>query len=365
MSQKPLDDSERKFRFRLLALGLIFILISIIMFDFFTNLRYPPERNLPIDLQPAWVKDPDLEATMNFWGDIGILFSWIIILIGLGLTVYGSLYRFRARIPRKFDSGFIESFNRVIKTDKNFLFLVISTFIFAILYFFNLLTYPPSGPLYFLRKVFLEQNAPVGFPEEALPSLSTYGTFAVIQDTVILLIYLWVIYVRVRPGRQFGEDFVNLAMERSLFLGVLMTTSIVHAIGHMPFELYGKGQWGTGYSTIESWIAFDKILHMFASMAIAMLLFMVVTRQFEKYGAETTSSHLFALAVAIAFMISLGLLWEIYEWILNFVFVLGHYEDEILDAPKDLVADLVGATIGAVLAFIELQHEKRKTNQVG
>ncbi|MHA1973290.1 MAG: hypothetical protein ACTSW1_09865, partial [Candidatus Hodarchaeales archaeon] len=287
----PVTDPNRKFRFRILALGLILILVSVIMLDFFTNLRYPSERSLPIELQPAWTQDEDLEATMNFWGDTGILFSWVVLLIGIIFVIYGS-FGFKRRIHRKFETGFFESFNKVIQSDKNFLFLVICTILFGVIYSFNLLTYPPTGPLYFLRKVFLEQNAPPGFPEELLPTLSTYGAFAVIQDTAILLIYLWVIYVRVRPGRQFGEDFVNLALDRTLFLTVLMSTSIVHAIGHMPFELYGKGQWGTGYSTLESWIAFDKILHMFAAMAIAMLLYMVVTHQFEKYGAENTSSRL-------------------------------------------------------------------------
>ncbi|WP_455142817.1 hypothetical protein [Candidatus Hodarchaeum mangrovi] len=363
ISSEEKEFSKERSNIRILALGLILLLIAILISDFFVDLRYPPERKLPVDLQPLWAKDKELEVTMNFWGDLGILFSWIIVLIGLMLTIYGGLNYVRAPIYRKFDTSFIEAFTSAFKTDKNFVFLVGCTFIFAILWVFNLLTYPPSGPLYFLRKVFLQQKAPEGFPVESLHTLSTYGAFAVIQDTAILLIYLYIIYVRLRPGKQFGEEFVNFAMERTLFLGVLIFTSLVHAIGHMPFELYGQGQWGTGFTTLEAWFAFDKFLHMFASMAITMLLFMIVTNQFQKFGAESTSSSLFALLIAIAFMISLGLAWEIYEWITNLVLVLGHYEDEILDAPKDLVWDSIGAVIGAILAYIELHREKKEIPQ--
>ncbi len=54
-------------------------------------------------------------------------------------------------------------------------------------------------------------------------------------------------------------------------------------------------------------------------------------------------------------MISIGLVWEIYEWITNWLLNLGHFEDEILDAPKDLVWDAIGAVIGAILAFVDMR----------
>jgi len=95
-------------------------------------------------------------------------------------------------------------------------------------------------------------------------------------------------------------------------------------------------------------------------MAITMLLVAIVTKQFSKYGAETTASTLFALVVAISFMFSLGLVWEIYEWITNWVLNLGHFEDEVLDAPKDLVWDLIGAIAGAILAYFDMSRSDNK-----
>ncbi|MFX0087177.1 MAG: hypothetical protein ACFFAU_16120 [Candidatus Hodarchaeota archaeon] len=363
-SVNSVSDYSKSSRFdvikvRILAFGLIIIGIAFLLFQFFIQLRYPPELKFPDEIKPAWTQDQNLVDTMAFVGDFGIIFSWFVLLIGLCLALYGLINRILdKRIPRKrFKETLIESFFITLGKDKNFALVTICTIIFALMWLFNILTYPPSGPLYFLRKPFLQ----IYFPEiqaDVLPSLSTYGAFAVIQDTVILIIFLYIIYVRLRPGKQLGEDFVNFALDRTLFLIVLMVTSLYHAIGHLPFELYGRGQWGSGFNTIEAWIAFDKIAHCFTSMAITMLFVAIVTNQFSKYGAETTASTLFALIVAISFMISLGLAWEIYEWITNWVLNLGHFEDEILDAPKDLVWDAIGATAGAILAFVDKRRSE-------
>lgn len=346
-------------KLRILALGLIIIIISFLIFQFFFRLRYPPELNLPPDLQPSWTADTDLIRTMAFIGDVGLLISWIFLFIGLILAVYGIINRMLERKLREseFDLTIVEQMVELLKTERNFVLLVGTTILFALLWIFNLLTFPASGPLYFMREWFLKFYFP-DVPIENLPALSTYGTFAVIQDTAILALYFYIIYIKLRPGKQLGEDFANFALDKTLFLVVLLATSLYHAIGHMPFELYGRGQWGTGYSTLESWIAFDKIGHMFTSMAITMLLVALLTNQFAKYGAESRATRIFGLVVAIAFMISIGLAWEIYEWITNWLLALGHFEDEILDAPKDLLWDAIGAVIGALLAFYDMNREQ-------
>jgi len=358
------DTKKRRLdiiKVRILAIGLIICGTAFLLFQFFIQLRYPPELSLPESLKPAWTQDQSLLDTMGFVGDVGIVFSWIVLLIGLVLVLYGLINRvLDKRISRKrFEQTLFESFYTTLGKDKNFALVAIGTLLFGLLWFFNLLTYPTYGPLYFLREPFLQ----IYFPEvssEVLPSLSTYGAFAVIQDTFILAIFLYIIYVRLRPGKQLGEDFVNFVLDRTLFLIILMCTALFHAIGHLPFEFYGKGQWGSGFNTIEAWIAFDKIAHGFTSMAITMLLVAIVTKQFSKYGAETTASTLFGLVVAISFMISLGLIWEIYEWITNWVLNLGHFEDEVLDAPKDLVWDLMGAVAGAILAYFDMSRSDNK-----
>jgi hypothetical protein len=353
-------------KFQLLAFGLIFIIAAILILQFFVRMRYPTELSLPDELRPSWTQDEDLLKAMAFFGDFGILLGWFILAIGLLIFIYGFSIRFRARVPKRFDRSLIDSFLIEIRSDRNFLLLFLVTVIFGVIWFFNLLTYPPSGPLYFLREPYLQSYFP-DVPEESLPALSTYGAFAAIQDTAILLIYLYIIYVRLRPGQQIGEDFVNFALERTAFLIVMMVASLYHAMGHLPFELYGRGQWGTGFTTLESWIAFDKIGHMFASMAITMLIMAILSKQFEAYGATGRNFSLFALLVSIAFMISIGVVWEMYEWGMNLILALlnqpSHFVDEVLDAPKDLLWDSIGAILGAFLAYYDLQRSNKQLKE--
>ncbi|MHA2174219.1 MAG: hypothetical protein ACXAB2_02075 [Candidatus Hodarchaeales archaeon] len=351
-------------KLRVLGIGIVLVFISILVSQFFVQLRYPPELKLPFLLRPAWTRDESRVKTMQFVGDVGIVIGWIILIIGIILVLYGLISRVldkRLGVSRRFEKNIWETLVDYLKSDPNFVLLFVGSVIFGVMWFFNLLTYPSTGPLYFLREPYLQDYFPT-VPKEDLPAFSTYGGFAVIQDTAILLLFIYVIYVRLRPGKQFGEEFVSFALARTWFLIVLISVSIFHAIGHLPFELYGQGQWGTGYSELGAWIAFDKIAHGLTSAAITMLIVYIITDEFSKYGAEGTGSKLFGLGVAIAFMISLGLLWEIFEWVTNALFNLGHFIDEILDAPKDLVWDLIGAVVGAGFASLDLfMHREDET----
>ncbi|MFX0053185.1 MAG: hypothetical protein ACFFAJ_13030, partial [Candidatus Hodarchaeota archaeon] len=58
--------------------------------------------------------------------------------------------------------------------------------------------------------------------------------------------------------------------------------------------------------------------------------------------------------------------WEMYEWAMNLLLALidapSHFVDEILDAPKDLVWDTIGAIIGAGLGYFDMiKSESRST----
>ena len=356
------DKRTRILKLRALGVGLLLILFAILVEDFSVQLRYPPELKLPSDLRPAWTFDESSVKTLQFVGDIGILLGWIILTLGILLVLYGFINRLldkHLEAPKHFEQNLVETIKHNLQTDRNFVILFVISIIFSVMWLFNLLTYPDIGPLYFLREPYLQNYFPDVLLSD-LPSLSTYGGFAVIQDTAILLMLMYVIYVRLRPGKQFGEDFVSFALDRTAFLVLLLSVMIFHSIGHLPFELYGQGQWGTGYTDIGAWIAFDKIAHGLTSAAITMLLVYIVTNQFSKYGAEGTSSTLFALVVAISLMISLGLAWEIFEWVTNALLDLGHFLDEILDAPKDLVWDAIGAVIGALLALVDLNFDQKR-----
>ena len=198
------EEKQRLIKLRVLGLGFILIFVALLFLQFFVQMRYPPELQLPRVLQPEWVFDENRVKTMQFVGDVGIAVGWIFLLVGLLLVVYGFINRLLDKhipIPRRFEKNLFESIKHNLETDKNFVILFLATVVFAVMWFFNLLTYPDSGPLYFLRETSLKAYFPE-VPVETLPVLSTYGGFAVIMDTAILMFYIYVIYVRLRPGKQ-------------------------------------------------------------------------------------------------------------------------------------------------------------------
>ncbi|MHA2366752.1 MAG: hypothetical protein ACXAC7_22555, partial [Candidatus Hodarchaeales archaeon] len=193
-------------------------------------------------------------------------------------------------------------------------------------------------------------------PLNDLPAKSSFGLFGLIMDTFILLMFAYIILIRIQPGKQPLEDVTNFALTRFIFLIILGFASLYHLAGHLPIELYGRGQWGTGYESLDAWIGFDKVSHMLSSIVITMLLASLLTEYFATLGVQSKNAPVFVLIVAIAFMMMFGVLWEIFEWIMNLVLDLGHFVDEIEDAPKDLVWDLIGALIGAILSYFDLKN---------
>jgi hypothetical protein len=176
------------------------------------------------------------------------------------------------------------------------------------------------------------------------------------MDTFILGIFGYVIYIRFKPGQQKGEGIVNAALERFWFIFILLISAVVHIAGHLPQELYGRFKLGTGFTDILAWFGYDKIAHILGSMVIAMLFASYFTKYFSDIGVRSKRAHLFVLCCSVAFMMLVGVVFEFVEWGLDLGFNLGHFVDEILDTPKDLVWDFGGALFGAVLSHFDLRN---------
>ncbi|MHA2029743.1 MAG: hypothetical protein ACW99Q_10160 [Candidatus Kariarchaeaceae archaeon] len=277
----------------------------------------------------------------------------ILVIIGIGLAIANLQGAKGVRTIPKEKETYKTNLKAKI-SDKTFFIIVGTTGLWIIIHLFNLLTYPPFGPLYFLREEVLEARNP-GVALEDLPAKSTYGIFGVLMDSIILFMFCYVIYLRIKPGTQPAEDTINKGLSRILFVLAICITSLIHLIGHLPWELYGLSQWETGFTTIEAWIGFDKLTHMMASILITMFLAILIVNQFKKINVKSTIASLYVAVGALTAMMTIAVLWEFGEWGINLILNLGHFEDEILDAPKDLVWDFLGALIGTVIAFFDLR----------
>lgn len=121
------------------------------------------------------------------------------------------------------------------------------------------------------------------------------------------------------------------------------------------------------YYRVPHW---DTILHIFSGAALGALGFSVVSL-LNKSGAMTFSlSPIFVALFAFCFALSLGVIWEIYEFTVDCLLhtnmqkyaletgepLIG--QAALMDTMKDLIVDIIGASIMSVTGYISLKYKK-------
>lgn len=121
------------------------------------------------------------------------------------------------------------------------------------------------------------------------------------------------------------------------------------------------------YYRVPHW---DTILHIFSGAALGALGFSIVSL-LNKSGAMTFSlSPVFVALFAFCFALSLGVIWEIYEFTVDRLLhtnmqkyaletgepLIG--EAALMDTMKDLIVDTIGASIMSVIGYISLKYKK-------
>lgn len=121
------------------------------------------------------------------------------------------------------------------------------------------------------------------------------------------------------------------------------------------------------YYLVPHW---DTILHTFSGAMLGALGFSVVSlmNQHKKWHLNLSPS--FVAFFALCFAITLGVVWEIYEFTFDGILglnmqkfalengtqLIGRYA--LMDTMKDLIVDAFGAFVVSVIGFISLKHKK-------
>ena len=114
----------------------------------------------------------------------------------------------------------------------------------------------------------------------------------------------------------------------------------------------------------------DTILHTFSGAAIGALGFSVVSLLNKSETIAFSLSPIFVALFAFCFALSLGVLWEFYEFIMDYFlntnmqkYALENGEmligqNALMDTMKDLIVDAIGAFVMAVTGYISLKYKK-------
>ena len=182
-------------------------------------------------------------------------------------------------------------------------------------------------------------------------------------------------------GYHSDSDYLLMLMQCSLVLVTIHLPSILER--RLRFELPGLlygfyivflycaiflGEVRSFYYLFPRW---DSILHFFSSMMTGFFGLMVVTILNRDRHVSMNLSPLFVCLFAFCFSVTIGSLWEIYEFLGDGLFglnmqkfmtaqgelLVGH--DALRDTMKDIIVDVLGALLASVIGMISIRRGTR------
>ncbi len=133
------------------------------------------------------------------------------------------------------------------------------------------------------------------------------------------------------------------------------------------------GELGNFYYRVAHW---DTILHTFSSVMSGFFGFMVVDVLNRDKHTSINLSPLFVSLFAFGFAVSIGTLWEIYEFLFDGLLGLNMQKfcleggaqligrAALCDTMEDIIVDTIGAFVASVVGFINLLAQDKKTKKL-
>ncbi|MDP3861628.1 MAG: hypothetical protein Q8Q63_08595 [Phaeovulum sp.] len=132
-------------------------------------------------------------------------------------------------------------------------------------------------------------------------------------------------------------------------LGVRLPWSFVVSITAFIFATIYLGEAADFYLRFWWW---DGMLHLGSALGFGILGFLLV---FMLFQGDRYAAPAWALAfIAFSFAVTIGALWEIFEFAVDSAFGLSMQETGLADTMGDLVVDVIGASAGAAAGWLYL-----------
>lgn len=100
----------------------------------------------------------------------------------------------------------------------------------------------------------------------------------------------------------------------------------------------------------------DVVLHTAAGFMLGLLGFLLVYVLNEKEDIELHMKPGFVALFAFMFAVGIGALWEIFEFSMDTLFGLNMQKSGLVDTMWDLIVDVTGALLTAVLGYVYLRR---------
>lgn len=145
--------------------------------------------------------------------------------------------------------------------------------------------------------------------------------------------------------------FLPMAFENRF--NIKLPTEFGAAIAVFIFATLFLGEVGDFYNRYWWW---DVVLHTGSAIGFGLMGFILIFMMFEgnRYAAPPIAIALFSFT----FGLSIGALWEIFEFIMDQTFGLNMQKSGLIDTMYDLIVDTLGAALGAAAGYAYLVRRR-------
>lgn len=134
------------------------------------------------------------------------------------------------------------------------------------------------------------------------------------------------------------------------FFGIRLPPSVLSAIVVFIFASLFLGEVADFYGRFWWW---DSLLHFFSALSFGAMGFLLIFMLFE--GDRYAAPHWALAVLAFCVALSIGTLWEIFEFGMDQIFGMNMQKSGLMDTMTDLIIDAVGAAIGAFSGYLYLK----------
>lgn len=115
------------------------------------------------------------------------------------------------------------------------------------------------------------------------------------------------------------------------------------------------GEIGDFFNKVSFW---DTMLHLLSAFYFTLIGYIIVYLTVYKKETEKQVSLLFASLFAFSFSNTIGIFWEIFEYLVDIIFDFNMQKSGLVDTMDDLIACVIGSAITCLLYVYDIRSKK-------
>lgn len=147
-------------------------------------------------------------------------------------------------------------------------------------------------------------------------------------------------------------SFTPLLFERKT--NIRLPSAFIAAVVVFTFSTLFLGEVGGFYERFWWW---DVLLHGGSAVAFGLIGTILVLLLLR--GDKLNAPPLLVATLAFSFAVSIGAIWEIFEFFMDQTFGLNMQKSGLVDTMRDLIVDCIGAFIGALSGYTYLKGQEK------